>query len=650
MRAARAAILVFLGAFMALILYTVWRAPDSSPAVPPPHPVPEAPEEMPVTGPVESAAETFHFTEERGGVVVTRLQAGKMLGIEGGSRVLSDILIELRPYPETEPDRLARIRGDAGRFDAAAHEVVLQGNVEVRMATGEELTAPILRYRLDERVARTDSEVGFGLDGAAGTARGLEADLANQRLRLAENVRLEAAAEDGEPVSIAADELRYDGQAGRLHLGGAVEISGDWGVFQGREMVFETGDEQSNSGVSREPGRLEAVAGESGTLILRAESWTFEFDEARNIQGVVASGNARLEPLQPGTSPFRELKAQRIRFEPAEQPGGHQRLEAFAGEGAPVQAYLEEESLRAVTSDRLTLLVGPDDEGRATFEGDVRASGPARAATGHRLVLLEDHSAILSGSAERPARVMEIGHVVAADVITFMEDGSGRARGHVRIDVEGGKNDEDRPRLAAVSDEADFSVDEGHLTLTGNVRTWQGEDSLEAAWVRLERPAGRVLAGGGITMSIRSAGGGDSPVRASQRLQIRADSLLTEETPQRVTFEGHVRMVQGPAVITAQRLELEEDDEEGRRLLASGDVHFQDHDWRGSGERLRYDAAEEVYLLESSSGLAEVISNKTGASLRGRSLRVDTDGEAVLVESEQGGRVTVRAGGGGRTP
>jgi LPS export ABC transporter protein LptC len=408
MRAARAAVLVFLGAFVALILYTVWRAPDPSPAVPPPHPVPEAPEEMPVTGPVESAAETFHFTEEKGGSVVTRLQAGKMLGIEGGSRVLSDILIELRPYPDTEPDRLARIRGDAGRFDAAAHEVVLQGNVEVRMATGEELTAPTLRYRVDERVARTDSEVGFGLEGAAGTARGLEADLVNQRLRLAENVRLEAAGEDDEPVSIAADELRFDGQAGRLHLGGAVEISGGWGVFQGREMAFETGDEQSNSGVSREPGRLEAVAGESGTLILRAESWTFEFDEARNIQGVVASGNARLEPLEPGTSPFRELKAQRIHFEPAEQPDGHQRLEAFAGEGAPVQAYLEEESLRAVTSDRLTLLVGSDDEGRATFEGDVRASGPARAATGHRLVLLEDHSAILSGSTERPARVMEI--------------------------------------------------------------------------------------------------------------------------------------------------------------------------------------------------------------------------------------------------
>jgi lipopolysaccharide transport protein LptA len=215
--------------------------------------------------------------------------------------------------------------------------------------------------------------------------------------------------------------------------------------------------------------------------------------------------------------------------------------------------------------------------------------------------------------------------------------------------------------MAAVSDEADFSVDEGRLTLTGDVRTWQGEDSLEAAWVRLERPAGRVLAGGGITTSIGSAGGGmttptgsagggDSPVRASQRLQIRADSLLTEEEPQRVTFEGQVRMVQGPAVITAQRLEIEGDEEKGRRLLASGDVHFRDPDWRGSGERLRYDAAEEVYLLESSSGLAEVISNKTGASLRGRSLRVDTDGEAVLVESEQGGRVTVRAGGGGKTP
>jgi lipopolysaccharide transport protein LptA len=648
-RAARAVVLVFLALFAAAILYAVWRAPDTSPAMPAPRPVPEAPEEMPVAGPVESAAETFLFTEEKAGIVVTRLRAGKMLGIEGGSRVLSDILIELRPNPETDPDEITRIRGEAGRFDAAAHEVILRGAVELRTATGEELHAEILRYRVDERRARSDGPVRFSLGESSGTARGLDADLVRRRLKLASEVVLEIlSAGDEASTRVCADSLDHDGTSGDLRLGGAIEIEGAWGVFQGRDLFHRPGEAGGSVGVSNAPGSLRASTGDRQRLVLEAERWRFDFDETRRIQAVVASHRARLEPLADPTSPLEELVAERIRFEPAETPDSGVRLEAFSQGGAPVEARLREAALSSVTASRLSLVTIPPEGQVAVFRGDVRASGPARTAIGHELRLREDGSAVLGGSPAEPAQATEATHAVTAQRIVFREDGSGAARGDVRIDVHTGSA-EGRERLAAVADEADFLPKDDTLRLRGRVRAWQGEDTLEAEWLRLERNRGRLVAGGGVVTSIRSGAESGGLVRASERIQVRAASLVWERPLSRAIFTGDVRMVQGAAEMSADRLELEGAENGQRRLVAEGSVSFEDPDWLGGGDRLTYGGQPDTYVLESDDALAWVISKSSGGRLRGRTLRVNATGEAVLVEGRQGGRVTIRAGQEGET-
>ena len=108
-------ILTFLAVFTMVIAGIIWQSTPTERATPVAHPVPPAPEKMQVEGEVESAASTFDFTEERGGHIVTRLRAGRMLGMEGGSRVLSEIIIEYHPETETHPQRMARVGGDAVR-------------------------------------------------------------------------------------------------------------------------------------------------------------------------------------------------------------------------------------------------------------------------------------------------------------------------------------------------------------------------------------------------------------------------------------------------------------------------------------------------------------------------------------------------------
>ena len=101
------------------------------------------------------------------------------------------------------------------------------------------------------------------------------------------------------------------------------------------------------------------------------------------------------------------------------------------------------------------------------------------------------------------------------------------------------------------------------------------EDALHATRAAAEEG---ILAGGGVVTSIHSAADAGGLVRASQRVQVRAASLVWERALERAIYAGGVRMVQGAAEMTSDRLELETSDDGQRRLVAEGNVLFEDPD------------------------------------------------------------------------
>ncbi|MFQ5669875.1 MAG: LptA/OstA family protein [Acidobacteriota bacterium] len=647
-RAVRMAVLTLLALFAVTVLVMVFRAPDSTPATPAPRAVPDPPEEIAVPGPVESATETFLFTEEKAGVEVTRLSAGQMLGIEGGSRVLSDILIEVHPDPENHPERLARVRGATGRFDASSHEVILQGGVDIHLSSGEELQTARLSYRLDERIARSQEPVEFRLTGGRGRAIGFSVALGRDQVDLASDVVLISGTQEA-PTTIHSSSLHHQATPARTILDGEVRISGNWGQFTGHRLVVTPTTAQEMQAVSSAPGRLEVTGGDwSGDLV--SSAWTFILGAGHEIQTAIARGDAQLIPTGSAAGILGDLTAATIRLHPP--AGGHAaRLQAEGDGQHPLHARLVDAAWTAVEASTLDLSGGGDTPRRATFEGDVRAKGVDRTAAGQRLVLRADRTAVLSGRDGQPAQVSQADHLLSAPEIRLDADGGGTARGGVKIDIlprggselKGAAPETAAAPLAAMAQEAIFSPDGSEILLQGAVHAWQGDATLEAAWLRLLRSTGRLMGGGGVMTSTRPAGAG---ARGSETVQVKAREVTWDRRLDQAVYQGTVQLVQGDARVSADRLRLENASDDGSLLTAEGRVLFNNSQWTGSGDRLTYDSGTTFYVLESARSLARVTNKATGSALSGRTLRIDRRGQAVRVNSHEDGRVVIHSGDG----
>ena len=640
-RTARAAILAFLAIFAGIIAIVIWRSlpePSATVAV---HPVPAAPEEMPIEGTVESVASTFLFTEEQDGLVVTRLQAGRMLGMEGGSRVLSEIVVEFRPDPEGHPDQTAEIRGAAGRFDPVASRVVLQGDVVIRLAGGETLETSAVEYSLKERIATTEAVVNFSLESMQGSARGLTAHLAEERIHLHSQVDLLGVGDGaGGGTRIRAGGLEHDGLAGRTALTGQVVFSGEWGRFEGQVLTIIRTPALTAAN-SPAPGtlHLEDEHGDS-RFVLTADSWIFHLSETRQLQGVEAVGHARLTPGATAADlPLEELSAPRMVIAPAAGEQDSNRLFAYGEPAEPVRPRLAEETVDQVTAGRLTMESGPGDQGWVRFRKDVHATGPGRALRGAELLAHRDGSIELTGSAAVPAQIIEPDRVMTAEYFHYDPDGNSRATGGVHFD---GVAADDGQRLAVVADQAEYTAHDELLRLSGDVRAWQGSDTLQAAWLEMERPTSTLRAGGGVTTSMGSLAE-DQRMTESARARVQAEEVVWERDNGRALFTGQVTLTRDEMNLKSETLDLRTMEEDDYAFTASGQVLIWNSDWTGSGDRLFSAGENEPYHLESDSGTATVTSLASGSTLRGARLLIHPDDGKAEVDSLPGGRITIRA-------
>ncbi|MFQ5700447.1 MAG: LptA/OstA family protein [Acidobacteriota bacterium] len=642
LRLLRWTLLVVLSGFAVWVIADIWRTAGPSPPPLAPPPVPAAPEAFPVAGPVDSASEGFRITQERGGEIVLQLSAEKMLGMEQGSRILSDIVIEMRPDPGKDPDRLVRIEGAAGRFDAAEHEVRLQGEIHLALDTGEWLETDGLRYRLDQRLAAAAGPVRFDFSGTRGQATGMVANLAIGRIDLVSDVILAAPDAGQGSATIRAESLRRTPES--IALDGAVRIEGQWGAFSGRDIVFVTSPDGQTVGESTADGTLSSSLSDTDTKgRLMGGAWHFELDGDRALRAVIASAGPRmrLEDDPEASVHLSDIFAPTIRIEfPDRAAGGQSRLVAQGNAHTAVRAVFARGPVAEVTSADLVVRRG-SGERVAVFSGGVQAGGELRQASGLALDVRESHAAVLTGAGAEPARLIQDGQVLSADRIRFDPDGSGEATGHVELSV---PRQEEAGGFAGTSEAAVFAPDGRRVRLMHDVRVWQDERTLSAGWIENDRGAGTLRAGDDVHLSFRP-GDGIAALRATERIQARSDTVVWENSPRRVTFDGSVRLTQEGARVEADHIVLAQAESGERTLLATGHVDFEDPQWHGDGDRLLYRIDSGEYELESESALARVAAASDTGFLTGRLLRFDRSGGQVEVASRDGGRVTVRYDG-----
>jgi lipopolysaccharide export system protein LptA len=198
-------------------------------------------------------------------------------------------------------------------------------------------------------------------------------------------------------------------------------------------------------------------------------------------------------------------------------------------------------------------------------------------------------------------------------------------------------------RLTATADAAEFSASSGVLRLEGSVRAWQGNDTLQAAWVEMDQPTSVLRAGGGVTTSLGPRESANGHVTTTARTRVKSQDLIWERERNKALFSGHVLLSREGMLLHAATLDMLSSDEKGTAFTATGDVHLQDQEWSGTADRLTYAGHGDLYHLESDDGLATVTSLASGSILRGARLSVDPESGQAQVESLPGGRIIVRS-------
>ena len=633
LRWARAGVAVFLAAFALLLVVLIVRAPRPETPVASPRPVPPPPAEMPVEGPVESAAETFDFAEERHGVTVTRIRAGQVLGIEGGSRVLSDIEVEMRPEPERRPDHLVRLHGRAGRFDVARREIALVGGADLRLGDDQALRVEDLTYSLETRIASSAGPVTFELGAARGTAGGLRADLGAETVQLVDGVDVTlAGTETRAGLSLQAAAMNHNRRGRTVALRGRVRLRSGTTEWSGEEWQGQVLADGTVSGLGPRGGRL-TVPGPGATLV--AETWEFTLAGEGGLTHVGALGAARLEI---GTAAGLEaIEADRIDLEPTAAGDAFVLTARGSGHGRP-RAALRLAGWDSVTADRLRLETTAATPA-ARFDGAVEVRGADGVMHADRLDVEENgERAVLSGAS--PVEVAGEGWTMSARRIVVRRQGAGTAEGDVRVGLTRPREEGPVEPWLASARRAAFTTAGGTVRLEGEVRARRGEQSLQADWLTLERDTDRGAAGGGVTTLSRSI----ATDGREDLIRVTADLVSFAGGTREATYSGGVRAERGGIRLGGERLEIQPEAEGGHVFRLSGGVTFEESGRRGGGDRLTFRTRSETAVLEGDDGRAWVRGAHDEAAVTGRILTVARGMAQVAVEGGPGGRARLQTG------
>lgn len=497
----------------------------------------------------------------------------------------------------------------------------------------------------------------------AGTVTGF----ANER-KILERVRMAIHEEDGDSIKVIGSRGQFDPAARQAQLTGDVDINTPDGLSlqtgtlfydSDRDMIF-TGDaiRFALGGMTGTGRGLNYLVGERQVKIPAQVELHIRGED--DIPLTITSGDL-VASMDDNTAVFTDdvrlerggdiLVGNYLHLKFDEERRHVTGIEAFGDVNAEL-APGPDGRVNTLQADSLvvSLLTPSDTIDRAEASGNCRfTSGPYSSQSRTALFLRRDDRLELRGN---PVVLTDRDRIAAQEIDLRPGRQTLEARGEVRtVSLPSPGDGGDTPGFGqgAVSFQSnEMRADQVAMRAVyiGSARAWQGGNSLQAAEIIVDHAARQVRAEGKVISRWTTVS--DDPDEADVRPEvtmITSQSMVLDDREGTGRYDGEVRMTRPDATLTADLLDTflrrigpRRDVE---RIEATGSVEVQ---WGGStatAQTAHLLNDESVLILQDDDGLAEVVDNATGRSLRGRTLTYDLAGDRILTESERGGRTWI---------
>jgi lipopolysaccharide export system protein LptA len=568
-RALRALVLLILAGFTVALVMTFGRRgrPQTEITMAP------APVQGPA-GPVTDQSDQFEISGSREGRPAFTLRARTVTGFTGERKLLAGVHLTLH-----DEDRLIRIDGVEGQFDAVTRRAQLAGDVVIESGDGVRLKTGTIYYDSDRDMIFTADDVLFTAGAVEGRGRGLNYLVGERQIKIPDRVQLSVRdAVQGPPIAIASGDLVAALKSNAVVFTDDVRLERRGDVLYGNYLKLVLDPDRSRVRQLSAFGEVVAtlaLAPGGRASELRADSLTASFSGPDGaIDQAEASGGCRVTSgaytSRSRTASYRrdgdllELRGDPVVMTDRERIAGQEidlhprtrRLEArgdvrtvslpaAGGNGVPGLG-----GGSAISFQARSLSVDQDG-GRAVYTGGARAWQEGNSVQGEEIVV------------DQGARQLR----ATTKVMARFSQGRGAASGESASPA--------TPLVTALT--ADSMVFDDALG-TGRYR----------GNVRLTR-LGAALTADSMDAYVAEGAGGRRLLRIEAR--------------------GSVAVKRGGSYGTARSAE--------------------------------YLAAEDVLILRDEEGLAEVVDSASGRVMRGRTLTFDLAGDRILTETARGGRTWI---------
>jgi LPS export ABC transporter protein LptC len=576
-----------------------------------------------------SVFESFEDVQTIGGEVAFKIQATRTVGFTSGWYTLEGVRLSIFRKDGSHYE----IAADQAQVNSETKEAEAKGNVRVVSSNGMELATDALRF--DGQRLANQQPVRFRMGGWSGSAGSLDLELEQEILRLRQSVEARyTPQQEGEiPTEFKAAEATVLRAAGEIHFAGGVDVHRPAEHLRADRVMARAiqGGKQrltaleGNGSVVATLAGGSAVASQSGRTTISGDRFFCEFDGEGELAAVqVQGGPATARLLGP---PQRLVTAPNFRLTLDQKKPRELRAE-------PRVVFVESaEQRRTLTADFAIVHFDPSsgDPSTVHVNRNVNFSEPALQARSDRASYdLAQRKVVMSSNPGSAPTLQSPTETLRATTIEIWTDEGVKASGNVYAQLHP-RSQGTRPAADSVlfsgnepiyvnSNDAIFRRSNMSGVFTGNVRAWQGENTLFSQQLQIADAGGSLTASGGVRTSVvqdASSGG-----REGATLITRSNELVAIKDARRIDLNGKVTIDDQIRSLSSDKATLFFDEQQRiDRLVANESLTFTESQTgrQGSGDKVTYRLLDRTILLE---GSPATVRDPKG-SIRGRQISFD---------------------------